>query len=64
MREVPAWRVAWFHPQRGRWVLGLYEYTCEADAQEQASWYRADAVGVKAEVLPCRTLITEHGVNA
>ncbi len=45
-------------------MLGLYEHINEADAQAQAAWYRADAVGVKAEVVLCRTLITDHGVNS
>jgi hypothetical protein len=62
--EVPAWRVAWFHPRRGHWVLGLYEYRDQTAATALAEWLRGQSAGIKAESIPCVSYQTDHGVDA
>jgi hypothetical protein len=62
MKRVPAWRVAWFHPARGRWSLSAYEYLDRDDAELVAS-FLPEWTGGKSALIECATLVTDHGVN-
>jgi len=63
MRNVPAWRVAYFHPTRGKWHLMLYEHLDHADAMMYAAYLPALTPGVRSTLIPCTGHVTDHGAD-
>jgi len=61
---APAWRIAWLPLRGDHWRLSLYEHRHLKDAKELRTLLVRLGYAQRAELIPCQTQMTDHGVDS